>query len=108
MKELLKDYVKKEALVFIADINLDGAKSLAAEINREEDRTVAFPVSCNVTDEESVKSMVKYVVEKVGGIDILISNAGVLKAGSVKTISKEDFEFVTDVNYLGFFYAQNI
>ncbi len=100
---IVKGLCKKGALVFIADINLDGAKSLASEINRGEDRTVAFPVSCNVTDEESVKSMVKYVVEKVGGIDILISNAGVLKAGSVKTISKEDFEFVTDVNYLGFF-----
>ena len=84
---IVKGLCKKGALVFIADINLEGAKSLAEEINKEEDRTAAFPVSCNVTDEVSVKSMVKYVVEKVGGIDILISNAGVLKAGSVKTIS---------------------
>jgi sorbitol-6-phosphate 2-dehydrogenase len=34
---------------------------------------------------------------------VLISNAGVLRAGSVKTLSEKDFDFVTTVNYKGFF-----
>jgi sorbitol-6-phosphate 2-dehydrogenase len=33
----------------------------------------------------------------------LVSNAGVLKASSVKLQSLDDFKFVTDVNYIGFF-----
>jgi sorbitol-6-phosphate 2-dehydrogenase len=39
----------------------------------------------------------------VGGIDILVSNAGVLKAGSVTEMTLKDFSFVTSVNYIGFF-----
>ena len=91
------------ALVFIADLNIEGAKTLAHELNQKAGRTTAFPIACNVTDETSVQSMVTSIVKKVGGIDLFISNAGVLKAGSVKTLTKTDFELVTDVNYLGFF-----
>ncbi|MFW6292014.1 MAG: SDR family oxidoreductase, partial [Spirochaetota bacterium] len=57
----------------------------------------------DVSDEDSVASMVEEVVRMAGGIDLFISNAGVLKAGSVKELSKDDFDFVTRVNYGGFF-----
>jgi sorbitol-6-phosphate 2-dehydrogenase len=40
-----------------------------------------------------------------GGLDVLISNAGVLKAESVKTQSEKDFDFVTAVNYKGYFFC---
>jgi len=100
---IVRELIKNGALVFIADMNVDGAKKLAAELNEQEGRTVAFGVSVNVTDEESVKGMVEEIVETVGGIDLFVSNAGVLKAGSVKEMSLKDFEFVTDVNYVGFF-----
>ena len=57
----------------IADLNIEGAETLA-RIKSESRRTTAFPIACNVTDEISVQSMVKSIVKKVGGID-LISNA---------------------------------
>jgi sorbitol-6-phosphate 2-dehydrogenase len=43
------------------------------------------------------------VVRAFGGLDLLVSNAGVLRAGSVKTQSVEEFDFVTAVNYRGYF-----
>ena len=43
------------------------------------------------------------VIRKYGGLDVFISNAGVLKAESVKTQSEKDFDFVTAVNYKGYF-----
>jgi len=100
---IVRELVKNGALVFIADMNVDGAKKLAGDLNGQAGRTVAFGVSVNVTDEESVKSMVNEIVETTGGIDLFVSNAGVLKAGSVKELSLKDFAFVTDVNYIGFF-----
>lgn len=100
---IVRELIKNGALVFIADMNVDGAKKLAGELNEQEGRTVAFGVSVNVTDEESVKGMVNEIVETAGGIDLFVSNAGVLKAGSVKELSLKDFAFVTDVNYIGFF-----
>jgi sorbitol-6-phosphate 2-dehydrogenase len=60
-------------------------------------------VEVNVTDEDSVKRMVAEIVATVGGIDLFVSNAGVLKAGSVKEQELDEFKFVTDVNYIGFF-----
>jgi sorbitol-6-phosphate 2-dehydrogenase len=60
-------------------------------------------VAVNVADEASVEAMFAEVVSRYGGFDLVVSNAGVLKAGSVKELSAEDFAFVTSVNYTGFF-----
>lgn len=100
---IVRALIKNGAIVFIADMNVDGAKKLAESLNAEIGRTKAFGVGVNVTDEDSVQSMVNEIVETVGGIDLFVSNAGVLKAGSVKEMTLKDFEFVTDVNYVGFF-----
>lgn len=100
---IVRELVRNGAIVFIADMNVAGAKKLAEELNAQAGRTVAFGVAVNVTDEASVKAMVDEVVLTAGGIDLFVSNAGVLKAGSVKEMTLKDFEFVTDVNYVGFF-----
>ncbi|MFC1796943.1 SDR family NAD(P)-dependent oxidoreductase [Pseudomonadota bacterium] len=102
-EEFVRELVQHGATVFIADINEVGAGRLADELNAEQGRTVAFGVRVDVTDEASVESMVTEVVNKVGGIDLFVSNAGVLKAASVKQQSLAEFEFVTRVNYVGFF-----
>ncbi len=100
---ITRELISHGAIVFIADMNVEGAKALATELNAAKSRTVAFGVAVNVTDEDSVKDMVSTIVETVGGIDVFVSNAGVLKAGSVKQQSLADFSFVTNVNYIGFF-----
>ncbi|MDR3114559.1 MAG: SDR family NAD(P)-dependent oxidoreductase [Treponema sp.] len=91
------------ALVVIADCNLEGAETLAVQINAKEKRTAAIPLAVNVADEASVDALFKTLIKTVGGLDICISNAGVLKAGSVLEQSLHDFTFVTDINYTGFF-----
>lgn len=100
---IVRELIKNGAIVFIADMNAAGAQKLAAELNAAAARTVAFGVAVNVADENSVQQMVDDIVETVGGIDLFVSNAGVLKAGSVKEMTLKDFRFVTDVNYIGFF-----
>jgi sorbitol-6-phosphate 2-dehydrogenase len=100
---IVRELIDNGCHVFVADLNLDGAQKLADELNSNAGRTLAFAVKTNVCDEDAVKAMIDEIVKKVGGIDIFISNAGVLKAGSVKEMSIKDFRFVTDVNYIGFF-----
>lgn len=102
-EEFVRELVEHGATVFIADINTEGASRLADELNSRQGRTIAFGVHVDVTDEASVESMVVEVVNTVGGIDLFVSNAGVLKAASVKEQSLAEFEFVTRVNYIGFF-----
>ena len=43
------------------------------------------------------------VLARAGGLDIFVSNAGVLKAGSVKDLPLEAFDLLTRVNYVGYF-----
>jgi sorbitol-6-phosphate 2-dehydrogenase len=57
----------------------------------------------DVTDGASVARALHEVVSTYGGLDLLISNAGVLLAGSVKAQPVRDFELVTNVNYKGYF-----
>jgi len=100
---LVRQLSNAGSIVYIADMNLQGAENLAKDINSTLGRITAFAVEVNVTDEESVAKMVENIVLSSGGIDIFISNAGVLKAGSVKEMSLADFNFVTSVDYTGFF-----
>ncbi len=102
-EEIVRGLAGSGALVFIADINLAGAEKLAGIINTEEGRTAALAVAVNVSDETSVREMFTYVEKTAGGLDLCISNAGVLRAGSVLEQDLKDFEFVTNINYTGFF-----
>jgi len=102
-EEIVRNLAASGALVFIADLNLEGAQNLADVINNEEGRTAALAIKVNVCDEASVEAMFKTVAETSGGLDLCVSNAGVLKAGSVLEQPLADFKFVTEINYTGFF-----
>ena len=57
----------------------------------------------NVADSASVASSVRRVLERRGRIDLVFSNAGVLRAGSVETMAEETFDEVIAVNLRGTF-----
>ena len=63
-----------------------------------------LPVSCDVTDEESIKNAIKAVVDHFGKIDILVNNAGITKDNLIGRMKDEDFDAVIDVNLKGTFY----
>lgn len=97
-KGIAQELHQEGASVLIADLNLPLAETVAQSLGNG-----AQAVRVDVTDEQSVADMVKAAVDRFGGLDLLISNAGVLKAGSLEEMSKADFEFVTAVNYTAFF-----
>lgn len=90
------------ASVVFADINGDGTHAAAAEINKDAPgRTLG--VVMDVTDAESIAAALHETVCAFGGLDLFVSNAGVLKAAGVKEQCPRDFDFVTRVNYTGYF-----
>ena len=97
-KGIAEEMYAEGAIVGIADMNLPGAEAVAAELGER-----AFAIEVNVTDEESVARMVQTTVEKWGGLDVLVSNAGVAKAGNLIELEKKTFDFVTSINYTGYF-----
>jgi sorbitol-6-phosphate 2-dehydrogenase len=102
-ESIVRELTKSECLVFIADINAKGANQLAEELNIKYKKTTALAIKVDVTNEDSVKKMIVEIVKKAGGMDIFISNAGVLKASSVKEMEFSEFSFINQVNYFGYF-----
>lgn len=95
---IAEELYKEGARVLIADLNEPLAREAAQALG---ERAAACAV--NVADEESVANMVAQCVERFHGLDLFISNAGVLKAGGLEEMELKDFEFVTRVNYTAFF-----
>jgi len=91
------------AYVAVADLNRAGAEACAAELNLTYGPNRAAALQADVADETSVKNMIDTAVLTFGGLDILVSNAGILLAGGLSEMSKEKFETVTKVNYTGYF-----
>lgn len=61
--------------VVIADINADGARRLADDLNSQ-GRGRALAVGCDVADEDSVAAAADTVAAEFDGVDILVNNAG--------------------------------
>ncbi len=97
-KGIAEEMYKEGAAIVIADLNEALAKQVAEEMGER-----AHFISVNVSDEESVAALMAKTVEHFGGIDILVSNAGVVRSGPLSKMEKKDFDFVTDINYNGFF-----
>ena len=100
--EIVRGLIEAGAYVIVADINIDGARAFVDGLNSDGIQR-ASAMRVDVSDEESVRALADAIVSEVGGLDLLISNAGVLRAGSVLELSAADFEFVTRINYSAFF-----
>jgi citronellol/citronellal dehydrogenase len=65
----------------------------------------AFPVVCNVADNDSVREMTNRVLAKYGQIDVLMTNAAVQPPGRISTIQPRHWELEFRVNVHGVFYC---
>lgn len=100
-KEIAFEYARKGAKVVIADLALDAAKATAAEIVTA--GGVAMGVAMNVTDEAQVDKGVADVVAAYGGVDILISNAGIQIISSLVELSLENWKKMLAIHLDGAF-----
>jgi NAD(P)-dependent dehydrogenase (short-subunit alcohol dehydrogenase family) len=91
------------ATLIIADINEPMAESVARSICEQHGTDAAIAMLVDVGQETSVQHLVRQIILRFGGLDLLISNAGVLRAGGLDEMTLEDFEFVTRINYTAFF-----
>lgn len=57
--------------------------------------------SIDVSDQQTITDEIKRIAMPFGGIDILINNAGILREGSIETLSMEDYRDVFEVNFFG-------
>ncbi len=101
--EIARDLAAQGGHVVLSDVNVEGARQAAAALVGRFGEGRALGLAIDVTNAESVAEAVHRVVRMYGGLDVLVSNAGVLRAGSVKTQLERDFDLSTAVNYRGYF-----
>ena len=97
---IAKELHREGAHVVLADLNLEKARAAAEELGDG-----AWALRVDVSEPESVDGMAAQAVELMGGIDLFLSNAGVLKAGGLEELDPTDFDLVTRVNYTGYFHC---
>ena len=91
------------ATVVLADLNVDGAAAQAERLAAQYGAGKTLAVKVDVSNPESQVDAIHEVVRALGGLDVFISNAGVVRSDGVMTQSVADFDFVTNINYKGYF-----
>ena len=97
--------IKEGANIVVADLNGEAGKATALALNVMAKNNRAVFVKTNVVETVSLHNLIHQTVCHFGGVDVFISNAGVLHAGSLEDMTPENFDFVTKVNYNAYFYC---
>jgi len=100
---IAEELLAEGANVVIADLNAEQARARTEELGRRFGAARVMAVRADVTDEASVARMVEDSVLAYGGLDLFVSNAGVLRAGGLEETDLSTFEIVTRVNYTAYF-----
>jgi len=92
----------KGARLLLCSRRLDRLNAVAGTIvARSPDKPRPLVVQCDVRSRESVRRMVQQAHEWLGGIDVLVNNAGVCIYGDAELAEPEDYRSVMGVNFYG-------
>jgi D-sorbitol dehydrogenase (acceptor) len=93
---IVRAYAAEGAHVAIADVEIDQARALAADLGGK-----AIALRLDVRDGASIAACIAEVVAKLGGVDILVNNAGVFNMGPLAEITEADFDRQFGINTRG-------
>jgi NAD(P)-dependent dehydrogenase (short-subunit alcohol dehydrogenase family) len=94
-------FVEDGARVVFVDIHKAKGEALQAQL-QQQGHDVLF-MACDIGSKAEVESLVSQVIERLGQIDVLISNAGIFKAAPFLEVTEADFDEVLRVNLKGAF-----
>jgi len=100
-KEIARQFLEAGARVAIADINIEAAQAAAAEF--DPGGAATFGVAMDVTDEAQVDAGVEAVAGRFGGVDILVSNAGIQIVAPVEEFKFSDWKKMLAIHLDGAF-----
>lgn len=98
-KAIAETFAQQGATVFILELNADTAEQTLNTIHSKGKQ--AFSFSCNVSDQNMVKSIAQQVMEQTGVIDILVNSAGIAHVGKLENATESDLDRLYQVNVKG-------
>ena len=84
-----------------AELAAGGARVAVLDLRTDDVPEEVLPVACDLADDASCRAAVQTVVDELGGLDILINNAGVGAQGTIADNSDDEWHTVFDINVLG-------
>ncbi|MDT7542700.1 MAG: hypothetical protein QOE33_2604 [Acidobacteriota bacterium] len=90
--------------VCVSGRDVDEIKRTVDELGDLSDAQITGAV-CDVRDAEQVRALFEHTVAELGGVDVLVNNAGVGLFGRVEEMSPADFRAVVETNLFGVFYC---
>jgi len=102
---IVESLYSKNMNVVVADINEDTGKTFVEMLSAQKSTGKVVFMKTDVSDPVSVKELIISAVREFGGLDLMISNAGILKAGGLDEMEPDTFSKTTEVNYNGYFHC---
>ena len=93
---IVERFVAEGAFVVIADVDMDGARELAAACG---DSAVA--VQTDVREESQLRAAVDVAVSRAGHLDVMVHNAGVIAVAPLVDTTAEQWRRILDINVVG-------
>ena len=89
-------FAREGASVVIADINEDDAQRTVADI--EDEGGSARFVQTDVSEAEDMRTLMERAAEEMGGIDVIVNNAGAQRSGAVTEFEESEWDLLMHVN----------
>ena len=89
-------FAREGARVAVSDLDETPAKEVAGPIG-------GLAIACNVSDRAQVENMVERTVKELGGLDVLVTCAGIIRDNMLFKMTDEDWDAVIDTHLKGTF-----
>ena len=100
-KGIAEAFAREGASVAIADVNFSAAQDVSSQINTAGGR--AIPIQMDVANEDQVNAGFEQVVRDFGGVDVLVSNAGIQIINPIVDFSFSDWRKLVAIHLDGSF-----
>lgn len=96
---VVKKFISQGCAVAMVDVNLDGLQKNADEFGEK-----ALPFTADIKEIEQVEAVHADIENRLGGVDVLVNNAGILSNNKILETSAEEWQNVMSINLNGAFY----
>ena len=100
---IARRFAAEGAHLVLTDVDLEGVLALAYQLNDEYGAERCTAVRLDVTSEQETSTAFRHAALTYGGLDILVSNAGIAPAGALDQLALADWERSLSVNATGHF-----
>ena len=101
--EMIKAFDKRSAQCVVNYVSDAQGQNKADAENVAKELKDPLVIQCDVTQPAQVESMMMEIGDKLGGLDILVNNSGIISDRTIKKMSPNEFESVIRVNLIGTF-----